>query len=44
MVRSEQVLDAHNTMTTQALASEKLREGLLEILLDHAGLSEGLRE
>jgi type I restriction-modification system DNA methylase subunit len=36
-------LDAHNLMSTQALNSEKVRDGLLEILLDHSGLWENLR-
>ena len=36
-------LDAHTTMSTQALNSEKVREGLLEILLDHSRLWENLR-
>ena len=36
-------LDAHNTMSTQALNSEMVREGLRDILLGHAGLYESLR-
>ena len=36
-------LDAHNAMSTQALNSERVRAGLKGILLDHAGLYEGLR-
>jgi type I restriction enzyme R subunit len=36
-------LDAHNSMSTQALNSERVRAGLKGILLDHAGLYEGLR-
>lgn len=37
-------LDAHTAMSTQALNSEAVQRGLLEILLDHAGLYEGLRQ
>ncbi|MGJ3522843.1 type I restriction endonuclease subunit R [Nitratidesulfovibrio sp. D1] len=36
-------LSAHTTMSKQALESEQIRQGLLEILLDHAGLYEELR-
>ena len=36
-------LDADNTMSTQALNSEMVREGLRDILLGHAGLYESLR-
>ncbi|MDR3044900.1 MAG: DEAD/DEAH box helicase family protein [Desulfovibrio sp.] len=36
-------LSAHTTMSKQALESERIRQGLLEILLDHAGLYEELR-
>jgi type I restriction enzyme R subunit len=36
-------LDAHNAMSTQALNSERVRAGLKTILLDNAGLYEGLR-
>jgi type I restriction enzyme R subunit len=36
-------LDAHTTMSTQALNSEKIQAGLLNILLEHARLWEGLR-
>lgn len=36
-------LDAHNTMSTQALNSDKVRAGLKDILLNHAGLWEALR-
>jgi len=36
-------LDAHTAMSTQALNSEKVRDGLLEILLNHSGLWESLR-
>ena len=37
-------LDAHNAMSSQALGSEAVREGLKSVLLDHAGLYETLRE
>ncbi|MCB1898519.1 type I restriction endonuclease subunit R [Cognatazoarcus halotolerans] len=36
-------LDAHQSMSTQALASERIREGLKCILLGPAGLYEALR-
>ena len=36
-------LDAHNTMSTQALNSETVRHGLKDILLNNAGLYETLR-
>jgi len=36
-------LDAHETMSTQALASEDLREGLKDTLLGPAKLYESLR-
>jgi type I restriction enzyme R subunit len=36
-------LDAHTTMSKQALNSETVRRGLLDILLNHAGLWEKLR-
>ena len=36
-------LDAHTTMSTQALASERVREGLRDILLGPAQLYEALR-
>ena len=36
-------LEAHETMSTQALASDELREGLKEILLGPARLYESLR-
>lgn len=36
-------LEAHTTMSKQALESEKVRHGLRDILLDHAGLYEDLR-
>jgi type I restriction enzyme R subunit len=35
--------DAHEIMSGQALASETVRVGLKEILLDHAGLYESLK-
>jgi type I restriction enzyme R subunit len=31
-------------MSTQALASEAVRDGLKDVLLNHAGLYESLRE
>jgi type I restriction enzyme R subunit len=37
-------LDAHNSMSMQALNSESVRAGLKDILLDYAGLYEKLRE
>lgn len=37
-------MDAHATMSTQALNSEAVRLGMLSILLDHARLYEGLCE
>jgi type I restriction enzyme, R subunit len=36
-------LDAHNTMSTQALGSERVREGLRDILLGPGQLYEGLK-
>jgi type I restriction enzyme R subunit len=36
-------LDAHNTMSRQALDSEKVREGLKDVLINYAGLYEALR-
>lgn len=36
-------LDAHQAMSSQALGSEAVREGLKDILLNHAGLYESLR-
>jgi type I restriction enzyme, R subunit len=36
-------LDAHNTMSTQALDSEQVRAGLKDILLNYAGLWEAPR-
>ena len=38
-----EALEAHTTMSTQALESEKVREGLKAILLGPAGLYEALR-
>lgn len=37
-------LDAHTAMSSQALASEAVRDGLRDVLLSHAGLYESLRE
>jgi type I restriction enzyme, R subunit len=37
-------LDAHNAMSSQALSSDRVRDGLREVLLQHAGLYEALRE
>ena len=37
-------LDAHTLMSTQALNSATVRGGLKDILLNHAGLYETLRE
>jgi type I restriction enzyme R subunit len=37
-------LDAHNLMSTQALNSPTIQTGLKDILLNHAGLYETLRE
>lgn len=37
-------LDAHTAMSTQALQSESVRNGLKDVLLNHAGLYESLRE
>jgi type I restriction enzyme R subunit len=36
-------LDAHTAMSSQALASETVRDGLRDVLLSHAGLYESLR-
>ena len=36
-------LDAHTAMSTQALNSIKIQNGLRDILLNHAGLWEALR-
>ena len=35
-------LDAHTTMSTQALNSTAVQDGMADILLNHAGLYEGL--
>jgi type I restriction enzyme R subunit len=37
-------LDAHQLMSIQALNSEKVREGMIDILLNHTNLYEDLRE
>jgi type I restriction enzyme R subunit len=37
-------LDAHQLMSTQALNSEAVREGMIDILLNHTNLYEDLRE
>ena len=37
-------LDAHTSMSTKALNSELVRDGMLEVLLRHTGLYEALRE
>jgi type I restriction enzyme R subunit len=37
-------LDAHTLMSTQALNSISVQSGLKDILLNHAGLYEGLRQ
>jgi type I restriction enzyme R subunit len=37
-------LDAHTTMSTQALNSEAVQQGMKDILLKHSGLWEGLRD
>jgi type I restriction enzyme, R subunit len=37
-------LDAHNAMSSQALGSERVREGLKSVLLNQAQLYESLRE
>jgi type I restriction enzyme R subunit len=37
-------LDAHNTMSTQALNSEKVRTGIKDILLNYTNLWESLRQ
>jgi type I restriction enzyme R subunit len=39
-----EALDAHTAMSTQALASKDVQRGLKDVLLDHAGLYEGLRK
>jgi len=37
-------LDAHQLMSTQALNSEEVREGILDILQNHTHLYEDLRD
>ncbi len=37
-------MTAHKAMSTQALNSERIRKGLRDILISHAGLYEALRE
>jgi type I restriction enzyme R subunit len=37
-------LDAHNVMSSQALASESVRDGLKDVLLNYAQLYESLRQ
>jgi type I restriction enzyme R subunit len=37
-------LDAHNAMSTQALNSQQVQQGLKNVLLNNAGLYESLRE
>ena len=37
-------LDAHESMSTQALNSDKVRDGIKDILLNHTGLYEDLRD
>ena len=41
---TEEALDVHTTMSTQALGSETLRLGLKDLLLNYAGLYEELRK
>lgn len=36
-------LDAHTAMSTHAINSEAVRAGLLQVLINHAGLHERLR-
>ena len=36
-------LDAHTTMSTQALNSTAVQDGMADVLLNHVGLYEGLR-
>ena len=38
-----EAMDAHTAMSTQALNSEAARNGIKDILLNHAGLWEALR-
>jgi len=37
-------LDAHTTMSTQALESKQVQREIIKILLDHSSLYEDLRE
>ena len=37
-------LDAHSTMSSQAINSERIQNGMRDILLNHSGLYETLRE
>jgi type I restriction enzyme R subunit len=37
-------LDAHTAMSTQALNSQVIREGLRDVLLNNTGLYEALRQ
>jgi type I restriction enzyme R subunit len=37
-------LDAHTSMSTQALNSDKVRTGMKDILVNKAGLYEALRD
>ena len=37
-------LDAHQLMSTQALNSPEVREGIVDILLNHTNLYEDLRD
>jgi type I restriction enzyme R subunit len=37
-------LDAHTAMSTQALNSTSVQAGIKDVLLQHAGLYEGLRD
>jgi len=39
-----EALDAHTLMSTQALNSSQVQSGLLDILLNHAGLWEALKQ
>lgn len=39
-----EALDAHTTMSSQALNSDKVKKGMKNILLDHASLWESLRQ
>lgn len=37
-------LEAHTAMSTQALGSQAVRSGLKDVLLNHSGLYETLRQ